>query len=98
MDYSKTFDECGEIIKAYYSEIGENSKMKSYITEEIENLTDKELDSLINSLNQVKINRKNKKREKLIGEFKEAWDNLNKNGIDILVDDDYIYWGNITFD
>ena len=72
--------------------------MKSYITEEIENLTNEELDNLINSLNQIKIDRERKKREKLIGEFKKAWDNLNQNGIDILVDDDYIYWSNITFD
>ena len=72
--------------------------MKSYITEEIENLTNEELDNLINSLNQIKIDRERKKREKLIGEFKKAWDNLNQNGIDILVDDDYIYWSDITFD
>ena len=72
--------------------------MKSYITEEIENLTNEELDNLINSLNQIKINRKNEKREKLIGEFKKAWDNLNKNGIDVIVDDTYIYWSDLTFE
>ena len=39
---------------------------------EIENLTDEELDNLINSLNQIKINKEKEKekREKLISEFK----------------------------
>ena len=74
-------------------------RMKSYITEEIENLTDEELNSLINSLNQMKIIREKEKREKLIDEFKKAWENLHNSGIDILIDegDTYLCWSDLTF-
>lgn len=65
---------------------------------EIEKLTNEELDSLIIFINQEKRNREKEKREKLIDEFKKAWENLVHNGIDILWDEEALHWDELTFD
>ena len=62
--------------------------MKSYITEEVETLTDEELDNLITTLTQTKENRKKEKYKKLIENFQEAWYALRKENIVIYYYDD----------